>query len=64
MSPRRHSADLRGRRRDLGIKRFIMLGLVDERPDGFAITELGRQRLDAEHKAESANRSRSPLFRQ
>ena len=30
-------------------KRFVMLGLVDERPDGFALTELGRQRLDAEH---------------
>ena len=30
-------------------KRFVMLGLVDEKPDGFALTELGRQRLDAEH---------------
>ena len=29
------------------IKRFVMLGLVDEKPDGFALTELGRQRLDA-----------------
>jgi hypothetical protein len=31
-------------------KRFVMLGLVDERPDGFALTELGRQRLDAEQR--------------
>ena len=30
-----------------GFKRFIMLGLVEERPGGFAITELSRQRLDA-----------------
>jgi hypothetical protein len=29
-------------------KRFVMLGLVDQKPDGFALTELGRQRLDAE----------------
>ena len=29
-------------------KRFVMLGLVDEKPDGFALRELGR-RLDAEH---------------
>jgi hypothetical protein len=26
-------------------KRFVMLGLVEEKPDGFNITELGRQRL-------------------
>ena len=26
-------------------KRFVMLGLVEEKPDGFAITDLGRQRL-------------------
>jgi hypothetical protein len=26
-------------------KRFVMLGLVEEKPDEFAITELGRQRL-------------------
>jgi hypothetical protein len=45
-----------------GFKRFIMLGLVEERPGGFAITELGRQRLDAELSAESANRGRPPLF--
>ena len=45
-----------------GFKRFIMLGLVEERPGGFAITELGRQRLDAELRAESANRGRPPLF--
>jgi hypothetical protein len=31
-------------------KRFVMLGLVDERPDGFALTELGRQRLNAEQR--------------
>jgi hypothetical protein len=29
-------------------KRFVMLGLADETPDGFAITELGRQRLSAD----------------
>jgi hypothetical protein len=29
-------------------KRFVMLGLVDQKPDGFALTDLGRQRLDAE----------------
>ena len=45
-----------------GFKRFIMLGLVEKRPGGFAITELGRQRLDAELRAESANRGRPPLF--
>jgi hypothetical protein len=39
-----------------------MLGLVEKRPGGFAITELGRQRLDAELRAESANRGRPPLF--
>ena len=32
----------------VAFKRFVMLGLVDEKPDGFALTELGRQRLDAE----------------
>jgi hypothetical protein len=26
-------------------KRFVMLGLVEEKPNGFTITELGRQRL-------------------
>jgi len=46
-----------------GFKQFIMLGLVEEKPGGFAITELGRQRLDAELKAESANHGRPPLFR-
>ena len=30
-------------------KRFVMLGLVEEKPDGLAITELGRQRLDTQH---------------
>jgi hypothetical protein len=44
-------------------KRFIMLGLVEERPGGFAIAELGWQRLHAEPKSESANRGRPPLFR-
>jgi hypothetical protein len=32
------------------LKCFVMLGLVDEKPDGFALTELGRQRLDAEQR--------------
>jgi hypothetical protein len=31
-------------------RRFVMLGLVDEKPDGFALTELGRQRLNAEQQ--------------
>jgi hypothetical protein len=31
-------------------KRFVMVGLVDEKPDGFALTELGRKRLDAEQR--------------
>ena len=44
------------------LKRFIMLGLVEERPGGFAITELGRQRLNAEPKGESAIHGRPPLF--
>jgi hypothetical protein len=26
-------------------KRFVMLGLVEEKPDRYTITELGRQRL-------------------
>jgi hypothetical protein len=29
-------------------RRFVMLGLADEKPDGFAITELGRQRLSVD----------------
>jgi hypothetical protein len=29
-------------------KRFVMLGLAEEKPDGFAITKLGRQRLTAD----------------
>jgi hypothetical protein len=33
-------------------KRFVMLGLVDEKPNGFSLTELGRQRLDAEQKSQ------------
>jgi hypothetical protein len=32
----------------VAFKRFVMLGLVDQKPDGFALTELGRQRLNAE----------------
>jgi hypothetical protein len=43
-----------------GFKRFIMLGLVEERPGGFAIAELGWLRLHAELLAESANRGRPP----
>ena len=35
-------------------KRFVMLGLVVEKPAGFALTELGRQRLDAEQRPQSA----------
>ena len=34
----------------VAFKRFMMLGLVDEKPDGFALTELGRQRLKAEQR--------------
>ena len=45
-----------------GYKRFIILGLVEERPSGFAIAELGWIRLHAELKAESASRGRPPLF--
>jgi hypothetical protein len=43
-----------------GLKRFIMLGLVEERPDGFAIAELGWRRLHAELLVESARRGRVP----
>jgi hypothetical protein len=45
-----------------GFKRFIMLGLVEERPGGFAIAELGWRRRHAELEAESANRGRPPPF--
>ena len=34
----------------VAFKRFMMLGLVDEKPNGFALTELGRQRLEAEQR--------------
>jgi hypothetical protein len=34
----------------IALKRFVMLGLVNEKPDGFALTELGRQRLNAEQR--------------
>jgi hypothetical protein len=29
-------------------RRFVMLDLVDEKPNGFALTDLGRQRLKIE----------------
>src|SRR5260370_38307221 len=45
-----------------GFKRFIMLGLVEERLGGFAITGVGPQRLEAELRAESSKRGRAPLF--
>jgi hypothetical protein len=32
------------------LKRFILLGLVDEKPEGLTLTELGRQRLAVENK--------------
>jgi hypothetical protein len=32
------------------LQRFMTLGLVDQKPDGFALTDLGRQRLDAEQR--------------
>jgi hypothetical protein len=34
----------------VAFRRFVLLGLVDEKPDGFALTELGRQRLNAEQQ--------------
>jgi hypothetical protein len=45
-----------------GLKRFIMLGLVEKRPDGFVIAELGWRRLHTELLVESANygRGRAP----
>jgi len=36
-------------------KRFVMLGLVEEKPDGFNITELGRQRLRLSNRAHQRN---------
>ena len=48
----------------IGFKRFVMLGLVEERLGGFALTEVGWQRLHAELEAASANRGRPPLFGQ
>jgi hypothetical protein len=36
----------------VAFRRFVMLGLVDEKPNGFSLTELGRQRLDAEQKSQ------------
>ena len=44
-----HLAQGKASEPDLPAKRFVMLGLVEEKPEGFAITELGRRRLDAEH---------------
>jgi hypothetical protein len=43
-----HLAQGKASEPDLPAKRFVMLGLVEEMPEGFAITELGRRRLDAE----------------
>ena len=37
--------------------RFVMLGLVKEATDGFAITELGLQRLDTEQANLASGRS-------
>ena len=34
----------------VAFRRFLMLGLVDQKPDGFALTEPGRQRRDAEQR--------------
>jgi hypothetical protein len=39
----------------IGLERFITLGLVEERPDGFAIAEVGWLRLHAELIAEAVN---------
>jgi hypothetical protein len=63
LSPReisqlRHLQQGKSRPDPTGFKRFTMLGLVEERPDGFAIAEVGWLRLHAELLAESANRSR------
>ena len=37
-------------------RRFVMLGLVKEATDGFAITELGLQRLDTEQANPASGR--------
>jgi hypothetical protein len=34
------------------LKRFVMLGLVEEKSNGLALTALGRRRLDAEQKSQ------------
>ena len=47
------------------VKRFVMLGLVEEKPDGFGITELGRQRLASEQvnpASHQIGQCRGPLF--
>ena len=48
------------------LRRFVILGLVKETTDGFAITKLGLQRLDAEQASPAGRqtgRGRGPLFR-
>ena len=47
-------------------KRFVMLGLVEDKPDGLSITELGRQRLEAEQvnpASRQTGQGRRPPFR-
>jgi len=58
ISQLRHLQQGKSRPDPTNFKRFTMLGLVEERPDGFAIAEVGWLRLHAELLAESANRSR------
>jgi hypothetical protein len=58
ISQLRHLQQGKSRPDPAGFKRLTMLGLVEERSDGFAIAELGWLRLHAELLAESANRSR------
>ena len=43
----------------IGLERFITLGLVEERPDGFAIAEVGWLRLHAELIADAVGRERA-----
>jgi hypothetical protein len=63
MSQLRHLQRGKSQPGPISLERFIILGLVEERPNGFAISELGWLRLHAELKAESANRGRQSLFR-
>ena len=58
ISQLRHLQQGKSRPDPTNFKRFTTLGLVEERPDGFAIAEVGWLRLHAELLAESANRSR------